>query len=78
MFADDLRVIKAIDEMAIPIDVLDPIEKVNLYATYLNECQVAKVKAKQELGDEKIQLVSGQASYSRLLQQPMKLQFQLM
>ncbi|GJS13775.1 hypothetical protein Tco_0408247 [Tanacetum coccineum] len=37
----------------------NPIEKENWCATYLNECQVAKVKAEQELGDEKIQLELG-------------------
>nr|GEV36735.1 hypothetical protein [Tanacetum cinerariifolium] len=47
------RVIEATDEIAIPIDVTDPVGKVKWCVTYLNECQVAKMKAEQELGDEK-------------------------
>ncbi|KVH95693.1 hypothetical protein Ccrd_002256 [Cynara cardunculus var. scolymus] len=47
------RVIEAIDCIVLPVDLTDPVEKVKWCAAYLNECQVAKAQAEQELGDVK-------------------------
>ncbi|GJZ72620.1 hypothetical protein Tco_0636766 [Tanacetum coccineum] len=46
------RVIEATDEIAIPIDVIDPVEKAKWCATYLNECQLEIVKV-ERVGDLK-------------------------
>ncbi|GKB95487.1 hypothetical protein Tco_0981624, partial [Tanacetum coccineum] len=46
------RVIEATDEIAIPIDVTDPVEKAKWCATYLNECQLEIVKV-ERVGDLK-------------------------
>ncbi|KAI3728370.1 hypothetical protein L6452_17004 [Arctium lappa] len=47
------QAIEAIDGVVLPVDLTEPVEKVKWCATYLNECQVAKVQAEQELGDVK-------------------------
>ncbi|GKD58700.1 hypothetical protein Tco_1296209, partial [Tanacetum coccineum] len=42
------RVIEATNEIAIPIDVTYPVEKAKWCDTYLNECQLEKVKVEHE------------------------------
>ncbi|KAI3694168.1 hypothetical protein L1987_77129 [Smallanthus sonchifolius] len=45
------RVTKATDDISLPVDLIDPVEKVKWCAAYFDECQVAKVKSEQELTD---------------------------
>ncbi|PWA75618.1 hypothetical protein CTI12_AA241340 [Artemisia annua] len=49
------EIIETIDDTNInlPIDVNEPVEKVKWFATYLNECQIAKTQVEQELVDVK-------------------------
>ncbi|EEF47577.1 ATP binding protein, putative [Ricinus communis] len=49
------RVIESVDRIVLPpdLDFEEPIEKVNWLAGYMNECQIAKSKAEQELGNIK-------------------------
>lgn len=55
------RVIESIDDIHLPVDFEEPVEKIKWLAGYLSECQDAKTQVEQELGklkDEASILVS--------------------
>ncbi|KAK8699426.1 hypothetical protein V6N13_115514 [Hibiscus sabdariffa] len=49
------RVVESIDHIVIPVDsaFLDPVEKLNLLAGYIDDCQISKTRTEQELREVK-------------------------